>query len=104
MQAQEETNKAKVTYYFRKEGTRHVHVIRRSAFFEIYFACTYVTHPGPSMYLMTWLSSIKAFIPIQLGPFESNFYVPLMTCYIAALLHEATKTHRVSKSSLGLRK
>ena len=32
MQAQEETNKAKVTYYFRKEGTRHVHVIRQSAF------------------------------------------------------------------------
>ena len=50
MQAQEETNKAKVTYYFRKEGTRHVRVIRRSAFFETYLACTYVTHPGPSIY------------------------------------------------------
>ena len=47
MQAQEETNKAKVTYYFRKEGSRHVHVIRRSAFFEIYFACTSVTHRDP---------------------------------------------------------
>ena len=82
MQAQEETNKAKVTYYFRKEGTRHVHVIRRSAFFEIYFACTYVTHPGPSIY----------------------FCVSHVACYFAAL-HETTKIYtRFQKCSHSLGK
>ena len=76
MQAQEETNKAKVTYYFRKEGTRHVHVIRQSAFSRCIFHILMYHTQNPYVFAERF-SNIWHFNSHLEGPFIKNFMYPM---------------------------